>query len=550
MAYKSLYRVYRPAVFGDVYGQRHITDILKKQVEADKPSHAYLFCGPRGTGKTSTAKIFAQALNCLHPKDGDPCRQCEVCGEVEKDAFVDIVEIDAASNNGVDNVRDIREKVSLLPAQGKYKVYIIDEVHMLSAGAFNALLKTLEEPPPHAVFILATTELRKVPATILSRCQRYDFKRITEADIVARLAFVAQEQGVEYEEEALKLIAAQAEGAMRDALSIMDQCISGGGALTKEAVFKAVGIADAEETGQLAQAVLEENPGQALSLLKHMLAEGVSPNNILRDTIVALSEELTKNARDPYKCANTLRSLEALIGAQTNMRYAGVPNAVLCAAIVRAACNTTDMDTEDVELRLKKLEMRVDKLARGNVAPSRDGGHKPLVEKQRETQEAALAREEPRVEARHSGQAKQPLEQPGVRQPQGERKEGGEPSVQAGEGAFSSEELDAALKKLKDGILHRNMVLYPAVDAVKALSVRGGRLVLHVEEADELMAHMLANETSADDVRPVVSEVFGREMAIAFARAESVPQGKETGAVSEVAEELIGVFGAENVEIK
>ncbi|MDL2236927.1 DNA polymerase III subunit gamma/tau, partial [Christensenellaceae bacterium OttesenSCG-928-K19] len=363
MSYKSLYRVYRPDTFDDVYGQQQITDILKNQVAGGKPSHAYLFCGPRGTGKTSTAKIFANALNCLNLQNGNPCHECEVCKGFEKDAFVDIVEIDAASNNGVDNVRDIREKVSLLPAQGKYKVYIIDEVHMLSPGAFNALLKTLEEPPPHAVFILATTEIRKVPATILSRCQRYDFKRITERDIMARLAFVADKQGIEYEEDALKLIAQQAEGAMRDALSIMDQCIAAQDRLTKETVFETVGIADSQEITELAQAILGENAGQALALVDSMLQGGVSAHNILRDTIVALSEELAKTVRDPYKCANTLRSLEALIGVQTTLRYAGVPNAVLIAAVVRAASNTTDVDTEDMELRLKKLEQRVEKLA-------------------------------------------------------------------------------------------------------------------------------------------------------------------------------------------
>ena len=223
MAYKTLYRVFRPKTFDEVYGQQHITDILKKQVMTGQVAHAYLFYGPRGTGKTSTAKIFANAINCLAPQDGNPCGKCEVCAGVANEAFVDIVEIDAASNNSVDNVRDIREKVSLLPALGKYKVYIIDEVHMLSSGAFNALLKTLEEPPAHAVFILATTEIRKLPATILSRCQRYDFKRITEEDIVARLREVAEKTGLQYEEDALTMIAQSAEGAMRDALSVMDR---------------------------------------------------------------------------------------------------------------------------------------------------------------------------------------------------------------------------------------------------------------------------------------------------------------------------------------
>jgi len=227
MAYRALYRTYRPETFNDIVGQQHIVDVLKNQIKNRKIAHAYLFSGPRGTGKTSTAKIFSKAINCLTPVGVEPCLKCSVCESVYNETCVDVIEIDAASNNGVENIRDIREKASLLPAQGKYKVYIIDEVHMLSQGAFNALLKTLEEPPSHVVFILATTEPKKLPSTILSRCQKYDFKRHSVSDMMDRMRFVADDQGISVTEDALRLVARAASGGLRDALSILDQCASG-----------------------------------------------------------------------------------------------------------------------------------------------------------------------------------------------------------------------------------------------------------------------------------------------------------------------------------
>ena len=226
MAYTALYRRFRPQRFEELVGQDHIVRTLLNQLETGRIAHAYLFSGPRGTGKTSTAKLFARAINCANPKNGDPCGECDSCRAFVSDGNMDIIEIDAASNNGVDNIRDIRDKVVFAPAYGKYKVYIIDEVHMLSGGAFNALLKTLEEPPKHVVFILATTEIHKIPATILSRCQRFDFKLIPVSTISSRLEYALKESGVNIEKEAVGLIARCADGGMRDALSLADVCIS------------------------------------------------------------------------------------------------------------------------------------------------------------------------------------------------------------------------------------------------------------------------------------------------------------------------------------
>ncbi|EGS4843797.1 DNA polymerase III subunit gamma/tau, partial [Listeria monocytogenes] len=246
MAYQALYRVFRPQSFQDVVGQEHVTKTLKNAIVQNKTSHAYLFSGPRGTGKTSAAKIFAKAINCEHGHDGEPCNECEICKGTTDGSIPDVLEIDAASNNGVEEIRDIREKVKYAPTVAKYKVYIIDEVHMLSTGAFNALLKTLEEPPKHVIFILATTEPHKLPLTIISRVQRFDFKRITTQDIIGRLKFILEEEKIPYDEKALMIVARAAEGGMRDALSLLDQVISYGS--------EEVTVEDALEiTGSVAQ---------------------------------------------------------------------------------------------------------------------------------------------------------------------------------------------------------------------------------------------------------------------------------------------------------
>ncbi len=275
--YQVLYRKWRPKTFSDVSGQDHITVTLKNEIKTGRLAHAYLFTGSRGTGKTSCAKILAKAVNCQHPVEGDPCNQCEICRGIEEGTILDITEIDAASNNGVDNIRALREEVHFTPTAGRYRVYIIDEVHMLSVGAFNALLKTLEEPPEHVIFILATTEVHKVPATVLSRCQRFDFMRISDDAIVNRLQFVAQKEAFVLEQDAAELIARLAEGGMRDALSILDRC-AGPERVDMERVNQIVGLAGTEQLHQLAQAIAEKQISKALELLNslHQAASDVS----------------------------------------------------------------------------------------------------------------------------------------------------------------------------------------------------------------------------------------------------------------------------------
>ena len=286
MAYQALYRKWRPRTFSSVIGQNDITDTLKNAIKRGTISHAFLFAGPRGTGKTSCAKIFAKALNCTNLQNGEPCNKCANCLAADKGAMADIMEIDAASNNGVDEIRDIRDKVKYAPTQGKYKVYIIDEVHMLSMGAFNALLKTLEEPPEHVVFILATTELQKVPATIISRTQRYNFKRISQSDLEKRMKYILEQEKISYEDKALAVIAQVADGGMRDALSILDQLLSfDKNKVEYDSALEITGFAAKEKIEQILLAILNEDATKALSLAQTELANGASSKNILDELI-------------------------------------------------------------------------------------------------------------------------------------------------------------------------------------------------------------------------------------------------------------------------
>lgn len=303
--YKALYRKYRPMTFDDVVSQPHITTTLRNQLINNKTAHAYLFTGSRGTGKTTCARILAKALNCQHPVDGNPCLECEICRDADANALADIIEIDAASNNGVDNIRDLRDGAVYTAERGKYRVYIIDEVHMLSIGAFNALLKIMEEPPPHVKFILATTEVHKVMPTILSRCQRYDFRRILSADITERLLYVAEKEQINLDREAAELIAKTADGGMRDALSLLDQCVAFSNDVTLDIVSNAAGIAGREPVFDIIEAISDNNAAKAIEIIDKLY-------NMSKD-LQKLCEELIAQFRNVMLAKAVPENIDLLV---------------------------------------------------------------------------------------------------------------------------------------------------------------------------------------------------------------------------------------------
>lgn len=331
MSYTALYRKFRPGRFEDVRGQEHIVTTLRNQIKADRIGHAYLFCGTRGTGKTSIAKIFARAVNCEHPVDGSPCGECASCKAIAAGTSMNVIEIDAASNNGVDNIREIVEEVSYSPAEGRFKVYIIDEVHMLSIGAFNALLKTLEEPPSYVIFILATTEVHKIPVTILSRCQRYDFRRISIETIAGRLRELMDQEQVQVEEKALRYIAKTADGSMRDALSLLDQCIAFhfGQELTYDKALDVLGAVDTEVFSRLLRRVLDKDVTGCISLLEEIVMQGRELTQFVTDFTWYLRNLLLLQSADDIEdiidvsSDNLFRLKEesGMLEADTLMRY-------------------------------------------------------------------------------------------------------------------------------------------------------------------------------------------------------------------------------------
>lgn len=399
MSYTALYRKFRPTTFQEVKGQDAIVTTLKNQIMMDRIGHAYLFCGTRGTGKTSVAKIFAKAVNCEHPVDGNPCNECRTCRAIGADSSMNVIEIDAASNNGVDNIREIRDEVAYSPAEGRYKVYIIDEVHMLSIGAFNALLKTLEEPPSYVIFILATTEAHKIPVTILSRCQRYDFKRISQTEIAGRLRELLAREQVEAEEKAIRYIARKADGGMRDALSLADQCISFylGQTLTYEKVLEVLGAVDTEVFSRLLRRVLENDVAAVFAQVEDLIMQGRDLTQLVNDftwylrnlMLLKASEEMEDSLDMSAENLAALKEEAAMIREDTlmrfirifselanQMRYAVNKRVLLEVALIKLCRPQMERDELSMGERVRRLEKMLEE---GTVAvvsgsPALSGG--------------------------------------------------------------------------------------------------------------------------------------------------------------------------------
>lgn len=383
MSYTALYRKFRPDNFSDVKGQDHIVTTLTNQIKHNRIGHAYLFCGTRGTGKTTVAKILAKAVNCEHPVDGSPCNQCAMCKAIQAGTAMNVIEIDAASNNGVDNIREIREEVSYRPTEGKYKVYIIDEVHMLSTGAFNALLKTLEEPPSYVIFILATTEAHKIPITILSRCQRYDFHRITIDTIASRLEELLNIEGVEAEEKAVRYVAKAGDGSMRDALSLLDQCIAFylGQTLTYDKVLEVLGAVDTEVFSKLLRRVIQGDVTGSIHILEELIVGGRELGQFVGDftwymrnlLLVKTSEEpeeaidvssenmkLLKEESTMLDVETLMRYIRIFSDLSNQIRYAAQKRVLVEIALIKLCRPAMETNLDSVLDRLRVLEQRMD----------------------------------------------------------------------------------------------------------------------------------------------------------------------------------------------
>lgn len=384
MSYTALYRKYRPGEFEDVKGQDHIVKTLKNQMKADRIGHAYLFCGTRGTGKTTVAKIFAKAVNCEHPVDGSPCGECASCRSIQAGTSMNVIEIDAASNNGVDDIRQIREEVAYAPTEGRYKVYIIDEVHMLSGPAFNAFLKTLEEPPAYVIFILATTEAHKIPVTILSRCQRYDFRRISIDTIAARLRDLLDQEGVEAEDAAVRYIARAADGSMRDALSLLDQCIAFylGEALTYDHVLEVLGAVDTEIFSRLLRVLYDQNVTESIRILEEVIIQGrelgqfvtdftwylrnlllVKSTDHLEDVLDMSSENLAllKEEADMLDNDTIMRYIRIFSELSAQLRYASQKRVLIEIALIKVCRPAMEMSQDALADRVASLEKQLEK---------------------------------------------------------------------------------------------------------------------------------------------------------------------------------------------
>ncbi len=395
MSYTALYRKFRPDCFEDVKGQEHIVTTLKNQIKAERVGHAYLFCGTRGTGKTTVAKIFAKAVNCEQPKDGSPCGECPACKAISAGASMNVIEIDAASNNGVDNIREIVEEVSYSPAEGKYKVYIIDEVHMLSIGAFNALLKTLEEPPSYVIFILATTEVHKIPITILSRCQRYDFRRITIDTITSRLRELMETEQIQVEEKALRYVAKTADGSMRDALSLLDQCIAFhfGQELTYDKVLDVLGAVDTEVFGRLLRHIQNRDVTGCIGLLEEIVMQGreltqfvidftwylrnlllIKSSDGIEDVIDVSTDNLArlKEESEMIETDSVMRYIRIFSELSGQIRYAVQKRILIEIALIKLCRPSMEKDYESILERIRAVE---EKIENGLVTVAADAGY-------------------------------------------------------------------------------------------------------------------------------------------------------------------------------
>ncbi|WP_053954908.1 DNA polymerase III subunit gamma/tau [Inediibacterium massiliense] len=529
MAYMALYRKWRPQVFEDVVGQEHITKTLKNQIRNNNIAHAYLFCGTRGTGKTSTAKIFARAVNCLQPKEYNPCNTCENCSGILHENIMDVIEIDAASNNGVDDIRELRENVQYPPTNGKYKVYIIDEVHMLSTGAFNALLKTLEEPPSYALFILATTEPHKIPATILSRCQRFDFKRVTETDLIDRMNHICTHMGIEVEEEALHLIARNSDGAMRDALSILDQCISfENGKITYEHVIDLLGTVSDEYLFKIVEAIANRETQNLIEQIEEIVSLGKDIQQFIKDLlqhyrnlmmtkvsnapdrIIHMSKENIQRLREQenkISMNEIIRAIQELSSTLAEVKWTTQPRVFLEISMIKLSKPQMDVSIEGLVERIAQLEKVIQS---GKIHI--------------ETQEEKSKDLDEKKEEKHKN-----------------------PSVKR----IPLESLKKGWSQILQVIKKRKISIYAVLMEGELVEVSGNQLIVSFKQGYGFHKEAAEKSPYKEFIEDVVTEMVGQKLHLKCVMEDelhTMPKGEQSKEDEEV-QKIIELFGENQVEI-
>ena len=537
MAYTALYREWRPSTFYDVVGQEHITTTLKNQILNNRIAHAYLFCGTRGTGKTSTAKVFAKALNCLNLQDGEPCNECEMCKKINNGLAIDVTELDAASNNGVDKIRDIIDDVKYPPQEARFKVYIMDEVHMLSVGAVNAFLKTLEEPPANVIFILATTDPQKLPITILSRCQRFDFKRINKNDITARLRKIVTEKGVMADDKSLNLIARVSDGAMRDSLSILDQAISmGNGAVEYSSIVSMLGLVTNEYLFTLTNNVIERNIEKCISTIEEIITSGKDAYLFIKDFIehyrnllmakvtnnaeevLDMSEEniaLIKEQSARLRAEEIMRCIRILQEAEGNAKVSKQARLYLEFSIIKMCKIEYDTSSEVILTRLNRLE---ENLKNGNIAVAvKEGVMAEATSMKKAATPASKAIKSVNTESSAIGNASSRL---------------------------TINEVQRAWKDVLERFkAKRAMIIYASILMGRPISCSNGIITVEFDEDYKLSADRLNKAENKVVVNEVFSEVFQEKLNVQFV-------SKEKNSNEQNAEDvLMNAFGEGLVEI-
>ncbi|UOW67944.1 DNA polymerase III subunit gamma/tau [Paraclostridium bifermentans] len=539
--HKALYRAYRPQTFKDVVGQEHIIRTLKNQIQNNNVGHAYLFCGTRGTGKTSTAKIFARALNCQNSVDEEPCNECEVCKDILSDNIMDVIEIDAASNNSVDDIREIRENVKYTPAKCKYKVYIIDEVHMLSQGAFNALLKTLEEPPSYVIFILATTEPHKIPATILSRCQRFDFKRVTVKDMSTRMKEICDDVNIVVDDRALNLIARNSQGALRDALSILDQCMSfSENDIEYKDVVDLLGTVNIEQLFEMAEYVIKEDTKKCLEILNEFVVWGKDIKNLIDDLIdhfrnlmvckvssdldeiISLPEEIVEQLKaqaSTIEVNDIIRILNILSTTQDAIKVSSNPRVLAEVSIMKLSQPMFDESKESLLKRISNLE-EVIKSGKINI------NNNVEIESKKEDKETSEKNE-----------------------------------VEAEEEVFyeevKSEDVELIEKSWENILTHikkdKNMPVYAILREAKEFNVSANNLYIVFDDNFAFAKNKLSDEKTRNYIESVIREILNRSFGIKIilkSESKNIKLEIEKEQKDKGEEILKSVFPKEIIDIK